>query len=165
MAVTGKTKRIHPVFEVSLLVRAYYPVPLERAVEGDIVNVRLTPEYGGTGKGYGSAETSRYLKVLMDGLELNELSRLKDVLTDPLDEFADGPALDKRRFCIPFHRLKQVAPWLDLNRVVDRDDPYQPFCPMDEEDGSSLHRHFLGTMRRPLNTHGLIYDKAKMRYL
>jgi len=156
-----QTYRLAPVVEIKLLVRAYYPTANERAVEGDIVNMRLTPEYGGTGRGYGSAETSRYLALLVQGIDLNELSRLTDNLTDPVTEDGKGPSFDKRRFCIPFHRLATVAPWIDMNRVMDPNDSYQPFCPMDEDD-----RHFLpGCARKPLDVHGLVYDKAKMRYL
>ncbi len=103
------TVRLYPVVELSLLVRAHFPHANERAVEGDIVNVRLLRGAGGSGDGYGTGTTSRFINFLMQGLEWQQISRLTDPLTDPVDE--EGleltPGFDKRRFCVPFHRLKQ----------------------------------------------------------
>jgi len=84
---------------------------------------------------------------------------------------------EKRRYCIPLDRLKVVAPWLDLARVRDVSQRYQPFIPIDPEwpfhrfgtearDQHGFQRFPANVVARPpLNVHGLVFDKATMRYI
>lgn len=152
--------------EVGILVRGYFPHSFEseRAIEGDIIAIRRP------GLGLGMATMSNYLWLVIEGLDRELMDRYKDNDEEPLDETGsffearDGGVrykqYDKRRFCIPLQRLKLVAPWLDLNRVRDINDIYQPFVMLDEETG-----HYVSEGRKPLSLHGLVYDKAKQRFL
>ena len=146
--------------EVAILVKGHLPLPSgsERAMEGDIVTIR-SPH-----NGIGTGERSNFLWLRIEGLDRNDMDRLKDPNAEPLDEEGEfiepHTKYDKRRFCIPLERLKKVAPWLDLVRVRCEVDNYQPFIQVDEETGN-----YIGGIRRPLSVHGLVYDKAKQRFL
>lgn len=141
----------------------------ERAQEGDIV-ARREP-----GNGIGTAEAHNFLWLRISGLEELGLWKLTDIFTDPPTRPEDRPVVgrryfalfDKRRFCIPLERLKIVAPWLDLNRVRDRSDPYQPFIPidLDDDDVRLQHTFLVGAAHRPLEIIGLVFDKVTGRYI
>jgi len=147
--------------DVCISIRAHQPLAsgTERTMQGDIIAVRRP------GIGLGMVTMSRFLYLLVEGLDAHEMWPLKMMNTEPLDTVdsavpnADMIIYEKRRYCIPLHRLKGVAPFLDLDRVRDHNDIYQPFLNVDEDNGFYL------TSRRPLNIHGLVYDKALQRYL
>ncbi len=149
--------------EVALLVKSYAPHTggtKERALEGDIIAVRRL------GRAIGTAEMSLYLWVQVEGWDFNDYA----ILTQPIDGF------DKRRHCIPFARLKTVIPSLDLARVRDPTDKYQPCIPFDDdEDWMHHHGHkqnervtglrIPGVAMRPLSIEGLVFDKTTGTYL
>lgn len=66
---------------------------------------------------------------------------------------------DKRRYCIPFHRLQQVYPSINLERVADTNDPYQPFYQLDLDNYKFLIKN------ETLQWSGLIFDKVTGLYL
>ncbi len=113
----AQTYRERFVWEVALLVRDYHDTANERAKAGDVVAMRKPFGHGEVGTG----ERSLYLWLrLRANRQLDELN-----LTQTLEEA--GTRYEKRRYCIPFDRLAKVAPWLDVGRVEDPADPYQPF--------------------------------------
>jgi len=166
----------------------------EHVKEGDIVTVRKPLSY------IGRNENNRHLWLLVDGRDSSFMDSLNRNLTEPLDP-ADATTevqiFEKRRYCIPLDRLKVLALFIDLNRLRDRDDQYQPMIPLEQRSVSeNIERkmaagvNFLrmgveglsdegkgsesGTSRRPpsgvigekpLDIHGLIYDKGTMDYL
>ena len=83
------------------------------------------------------------------------MDRLKDQLTTETDD-VKGVIFDKRRYCIPFKRLPA---FVDLARVRDPGDLYQPFVGV-----STDTTEFLWTLA-PLRVEGLVFDKETMRYL
>lgn len=112
----GQTHKKYPEFEAAILVHNLaVSGAAERAMEGDIVGIRR-PHYE-----VGTKERSAFLWLRLQGLEENDMSQL----AAPYEE-ADT-IYDKRRYCIPLARLKQIVPSLDLARVRDRNDAYQPF--------------------------------------
>lgn len=149
-----------PTMEVAIIVVNLPDDPGgERLKAGDIVDLRNPLS------AIGSAETTRFLWLLLDGLEADEWLGLAGNLTDPLRgdavEFVDPDNVtvwDKRRYRVPLNRLVQVAPYIDIDRVEDPGDPYQPFRLLDEE------KHVLKA-RKPLLAQGLIFDKALGVYL
>ena len=136
----------------------------ERSQEGDIISCRHTD----TG-GLGLKTAHRYLWFCVEGLRDWEFDRLTQRLTEPpgLPSEDDNPTFDKRRYCVPLVRLKGVAPFLDLARLRDPLDNYQPFRPVDQDD-DNVRSHFTffpGSARAPLRIEGLIYDKAMGAFL
>jgi len=153
-----ETFRDFPVMQALILVQSHNPLPSghERAEEGDIISLR---------RPLGSmrrAQTRRYLWLLIEGLAYNEMSILDRTNTEPLDDEPPTVAIqyDKRRYSIPLDRLKVVAPFLDLVRVRDTTDAYQPFLNIDEDTGE-----IFPSPRPPLSVHGLVYDKALQEFL
>jgi hypothetical protein len=120
----------------------------ERSKEGDIINVR-SPHLG-TGK----AVHKNYLKLLVSGLDKYELGSLSELM-----EAENGTLYDKRRYCIPLERLKMFYPSLDIGKLKDRNESYQPICMVDEDTNNFFYQG------APLDVHGLVFDKLKMRYL
>ena len=114
----------------------------ERCQEGDIVAMRRA------GVGIGKKERSLFLWVRVIGLDLNDMGALSDGI--------DG--YDKRRYNIPLERLAQVCP-MDLRRVRDAADEYQPCLGFDDETGEYLYN------QAPLEVRGLVFDKEVGRYL
>jgi len=150
--------------EAAVLVKGYLPHSFEseRATEGDIVAMRNLHH------GIGFAEMANYLWLRLEGLDRTDMDFLSTVGVEPpdamdrLEEIDHSTILftDKKRFSIPLARLKLVAPWIDLDRVRDPDDIYQPFIQVDEETGSYIR----GT-REPLSVHGLVFDKTLGSFL
>lgn len=140
----GQTNPQYPVFEVALACEHRGNAGLhERKTVGDIIAIRKPSS------GIGAKEVSKYLWLRLEGLEENQMHRL----VDSIDGF------DKRRYQIPLERLVSIVPSLNLARIKDLSDKYQPFLGIDEE---SLRFVSIG---RPLNVHGLVWDKATGRYL
>jgi hypothetical protein len=120
----------------------------ERATVGDIILAREPAGYIGT------KEADQFLWL--------KLTSLKDIdvfwdLFEPNEE--SEIQYEKRRFCVPLERLKQIYPSLDVARVRNTGDKYQPFLGYDEEGGYLLFNH------SPLQIEGLVFDKATGRYL
>jgi len=155
-----ETFRDFAVVEVAILVTDHLSLPSghERAVEGDIIAIRKPRRVMGT------KTRSRYLWLLLEGLDWNPMSILdrSNIEPIPLDDIPNPDEIpyDKRRYCIPLDRLKVVAPFLDLARVRDVADKYQPFLNVDEDTGDHLP-----SSRTPFSVHGLVYDKAFQRFL
>jgi hypothetical protein len=128
-----QTYRDSHIYEVAVLVKDYVDDgEHERARAGDIIAVRREDTSHG---GVGYAEMSGILWLRIDGGDTNVLGQMTGALTeaDPQIRY------NKRRFSIgppsdPFRRLKQLRPSLDLNRVVDPNDMYQPFLSINEPD-------------------------------
>jgi hypothetical protein len=141
------TYRDYPVREVAIAVEDCRDNPGggERKKSGDIVNVRAPKT------GMGNAGRANTLRILVEGPDTSFLDQLTE-------HFEEGDTrFDKRRYCIPLHRLPAAV---DVNRVKDISDIYQPFLPIDED--TNLH---LGASLRPLRIEGLIFDKTTGKYL
>lgn len=124
-------------FEIAI--QAYdYPEP-HRAKAGDIIVVRAAT--GAIGK----KEQKSFLWLTVDITDL----RLILGLAEP-----DTARGTKRRFAIPLDRLKQLMSSLDLTRVANPKDAYQPFVSV---NGSRM----TSTQDVPLTN--LIADKAVTR--
>ena len=120
---------------------------VDRKKVGDIIAVREP------GVGIGRKETHEYLWLTVRG-------KWSDIhaLTKPWAE--NGVKYEKRRFCIPLDRLKEVYPDFDKNRALDLSDFYQPFNPTDKETGLFLFKN-----NKVFDIKGLVYDKEKGKYL
>ncbi len=155
----GYTNRRFPIIEIGVLTINYPDHDNERAKEGDIIMARI-PEHNVMG----TAVWRDRIRLLIEGLEENEYPKLAGVNFDSdIDDLeADDlkpPIYDKRRYCIPLGRLEKIFPSFNINRARDVLDIYQPFMNLDEDTGKYL------TPRKPLNVHGLIFDKVKGDYL
>lgn len=144
--------REYPIMELCLNTRnmAQLASGNERSVEGDIVVIRRPHTH------IGKLEGLRRIWLLVEGFSIREF----EVLTQRLQE--NGVKYDKRRFCIPFARLKRMAPFFDIDKARDNTILYQPFMCIDE-DGPYWYLH--GSCRKPLEAHGLIFDRLTQRYL
>ena len=155
----GYTNPNYPVMEIAINTENHAPNgENERSLEGDIIAVRKPLDYIGT------KEANTFLWLLVEGLEENEIARLNEIFYEPFSadgSFSDENKVkyDKRRFCIPLERLKQIVPTFDEIKARDRNLVYQPFLPVDEDTG-----YFI-TKAKPLNVHGLIFDKQLGKYL
>lgn len=147
----GYTNPRYPVFEIALSCEyggTHTGGLMERKVHGDIIAMRPPST------AVGSGEMSRFLWLRIEGLEENEMAKLADLLV------VNEQIFDKRRYCIPLDRLKAVVPSFDIARAKDSADKYQPFLGVDEETPFRFVRD-----HRPLNVHGLVYDKLKSRFI
>jgi len=146
--------RAYPIAEIAIAVESRVP---ERIQEGDICGVRK-PQVG-----IGLKEASQFLWLLIEGLEANEYSILNTPVYEPFDptgQYNDAKTrFDKKRFCVPLARLLQVAPTINLARIRDTADDYQPFYTLDQDD------HLWLTDMGPLSHEGLIFDKVTGAYL
>ena len=156
----GYTNPNYPVMEIAINIENHAPAgENERSLEGDIIAVRKPLEY------IGDKETKTFVWLLVEGLEENEMSRLDEVLYEPFSidgTFSDENKVkyDKRRFCIPLERLKQVFPDFDIAKARDKNVIYQPFLPVDEDNLSRLPLKV-----KPLSVHGLVFDKVFGKYI
>lgn len=152
-----QTFRDYPVREVALSVedKATLLSGHERKQEGDIVAIRKP--HSGIGSGI---ESTHHLWLRIQGPDANDMT-YDQVLIENADQHGDGPIFDKKQHCIPLDRLKVVCPWLDLTRVRDTTDAYQPFLPFDEDD----HSYLPGLERGVLEVEGLVLNKAIMDYV
>jgi len=163
--------RDYRAMEVCILGRDLPNLPSghERAKEGDF-GIREPLGYIGT------KEASHRLWLLIEGLDLSDMLELKNIFIEGVGP--DAPVYEKHQYCIPLKRLKEVAPFVDLARVRDPNDKYQPFLPVDldvphyrfgtEAHGvpDGLPRLPTGLIARPpLDVHGLVFNKKTMRYL
>jgi len=147
------TNPIYPPVEVAIsTVNSTDLAAHERKKEGDIMAVRLVGEWIGVG----TKEISQRLWLRVEGLEHYESMHLIDLNHDP---DPDGEIFEKRRYCIPLDRLKEVYPALDIARVRDTADAYQPFLTLDGDNYTFL------TEENPLEVSGLVLDKYTGEYL
>jgi len=148
--------RDYPVIEMAIALWSMVP---ERPQEGDIMATRKP------GIGIGLKEANLFLWLLVEGLEAWEFGQLKISNYEPLDPTGQyDPAsaytrYDKHRYCIPMTRLQTVFPSLDLVKVRDPVQAYQPFYTLDTDNNLWL------TDRAPFTHEGLIFDKALGVYL
>lgn len=148
-----ETYKEYPIMELTICLQSQNSLVSghERMQEGDIICVRK-PNIG-TGLGV----PKLFLKLLVEGLELDEFNRLVEPIGSGRD--ANGeillPFFDKRRFCIPLRKLD-----IDLDRARDPNDTYQPECQVDTDEPF----YFL-SFKVPLYAYGLIFDKLTGRYL
>ena len=139
--------REYPVMEVgiSCVNSKDHRIDCMRRKRGDIIAIRKPHHCIGT------KEAKDYLWLRIEGLEkgaMQALGQKEDDLEVPF----------KRQYFIPMHRLKKVYPALDLNRVYDRDDEYQPFCTLDEN-----YRYV--TTNKPFQAKGLVQNILTRKYL
>jgi hypothetical protein len=123
----------------------------ERATVGDIIDVRRPLGRIGTKE----CDQFLWIKLTCFG-DIDELWQLSQPHTE---QDPEGPTFEKRRFCIPLDRLKQVYPSLDIARVRDTADKYQPFLGYDEEGAFLIFNH------SPLQIEGLVFDKTTGKFL
>jgi len=129
------------IFDLSIRVvdRGADNAGLQKQRAGDIVNAMPN------GKPHGKMPMKTRLIVPVDGLTKEEARRLcsphypdgreQDILLEPnihnptpeLKVRMEEKPLAKRKYNISLNKLKQVYPALDLKRVVDETDTYQPF--------------------------------------
>lgn len=153
--MTTFAPREYPVIEIAI---ANWSEAPEHIQEGDICGARR-PNIG-----IGLAEAKMWLWLLVDGFESSELKGLTWPVYEPYDPTGeyDGPTYikyDKRRFNIPFARLAELYPSIDLNRCRDINDAYQPFYTLDTDNNLWL------TDTTPFQASGLIFDNVMGVYL
>jgi len=107
--------------EVAIAARDFGP---GRAQEGDIVVVR--EPVGEIGR----AERKDFLWFTIDDLLLPDAQSLQQVDTDE-----SGNQVNKRRYRIALDDLRTLEPSVDLSRVRDTDDDYQPLVDPDPTTG------------------------------
>lgn len=117
----------------------------QRIQEGDIVTIRPA-------KGYvGKKEMKNFLWLTID-LTDEQLAKLQDYNTLDLDKNLDPlPNQPKRRKKIDLMTLKTRMPSLDLDRVRNTEDSYQPLVDMDTKTGTFTSS--------PLSFENLVTDK------
>lgn len=146
----------YPVFEIGVLAINYPDhTPNGRAKMGDIITSRIPIHYV-----MGTGVWRDRIRLMVEGVEEDEIPFLQTSNWDSDYRNDEGVnAFDKRRFCVPLHRLKETFPSFNLNRAKDTNDIYQPFMLLDEDNGKYL------TLRKPLSVHGFVFDKLKREYL
>jgi len=118
----------------------------ERAKEGDIIAVRPL------GTGIGSKEGKLFLWLRLDDLTYEQY-----LLVQTVEE--EETRYDKRRYCIPLHRLEQLDSNFSPSRTRDQDDMYQPYLTVDEETYEFV------SVGSTFQVQGLVYDKVTQSYL
>lgn len=156
----GYTNRKFISKEIAILTEEYPDHDTERGCVGDIIVVRH--KHGVIGL----KEATNLIWLRVDGFEENDYEPLMysnlDVSWDFKGQEPDIIRFDKRRFCIPLKRLKQLFPSFDIDRAKDTEDAYQPFITMDFSD--SGYYYYLA-YEKPLSIYGLVYDKTIQDYL
>jgi len=164
--------REYPIREVGIYTVSYADNAsgTERIKEGDILTIRK-PQGA-----IGQKEGALILWLLIEGLDSSEMDRLNDRMGDNPDDL-NAPIFDKRRYCIPLERLFILCPSLNLPRVRDTMDVYQPFLSIETDQyfyRYTLEGHDIHGIRTlpdsavkasPFQVHGLVYDKALRQYL
>lgn len=147
------TFREYPVREIALAIKDNKDLASghERTQAGDIIVCRKPL------LAIGRAEAALFLWLHVEGPDTDVLDRLIDSIEEGEDALLNVVLFEKRRFCIPLARLPSV----DLARVTDPSDIYQPFLPIDEDTFFYLE----GTQRRPLRLEGIIFDKLTGQFL
>lgn len=111
------------VKEVCLAARDFGP---GRAQAGDIIDIR-TPKGS-----IGVKEGKDFIWLLIEERELPSRAELRAEA---------GTEKFKFRFCLPPAQLKILLPRLDLGRLADPDDWYQPCLDCDPQTGLARRRH------------------------
>lgn len=160
----GETNPTYPVREIALSLEDCAPHTdgtKERKLSGDIIVCRVPSQ------GIGREEAQRFLWLRLDGLEEGQFARLTDAVSDPsgpsLSDLPDGTPIvvfDKRRYCIPLDRLAQASPGFDVAQALDSTARYQPFLNVDEESP-----YLFLVDARPMDAHGLVFDKTTGAFL
>lgn len=153
----GLTKPQYPVFEIAVSCEhggTHSGGLKERKCVGDIIAIRKPA--GAVGR----LEQSGYLWLRIEGLEENDMARLTEPMTDTGNVDTATVIYDKRRYCIPFERLQAIVPSFNVSRALNAADKYQPFIGVDEEPPYRFVRE-----QRPLNVHGLIFDKQTRKFI
>jgi len=148
-----QTYRAYRIWEVALAVQGFSPLAtgMERAQEGDIIRVRYEIQ------GIGFKEMSEFLWVRVQGKDDADMEILWRMYTVAIDELSFD-RFEKRQYSISFDRLKVAYPALDLVRVRDIADIYQPFLSVEEDTG----RYIETSKVPPLDINGLVFDKKRM---
>lgn len=120
----GFTNRDFPIVEIAI--RVCSNPEFWRTGAGDIIAIR-PPDLG-----VGTLEQHHLLWLRVEGLEHNEIWRLAEWLEE------SGGICEKRRFCIPLSRLKELDPSFDIAKATDLEQVYQPYLLVDEETGFYL---------------------------
>lgn len=136
------------------------PNGIDRVQTGDVTAVR------NRGSGIGGSTLATYLYLLVNGLERLEMERLTHSVGEPFREDGEydpdlrpgSKRLDRHRYCVPFDRLKEYVPRIDVARILDVTDPYQPFMPVNDDN-------LFITPEPPLNVRGLVWDKVFTRFI
>ena len=136
----------YPVMEIAISLVDYAPLSSghERALVGDIVAVRKPSD------GIGRKEANIFMWLRVEGLEENEMF----MLTNEVDGY------DKRRYCIPLEKIKELKSDFNEQLALDSNTIYQPFLTIDEENG-----FYFIIENTPLQVSGLVYDKVIGDYL
>jgi hypothetical protein len=130
------------IVEIALSLEDYGTASVRRKKQGDILEAR--PPSTGVGMG----EMTRFVWGRVDVSEATAAILL------------DGTEVYKRRYYIPLNRLKQAweaagGPVVDVARLLDPTDAYQPCIPVDPLTGLWLPGQAI-----VLNGSGLIYDRT-----
>jgi len=145
--------RAYPTREIAIAVFQKAP---EHIQEGDLVTVRPPTA------GIGMKEAKLWLWILVDGVGSIMLDAAVYEPYDPTGIYkprSNYIRYDKRRYCAPLARIKQLYPALDLDRARDPGDAYQPFYTLDEDSNLWLTDH------TPYAAEGLVFDKVKGVYI
>ena len=144
----GQILKVYPIRQLEVFCGHYQDtLDNERLKLGDIIVARPPKNYIGFGQMY------RSIWIPVEGLEEGEMNQLESRIVE------DGVNFDKRRYCVPLLRLKEIVPSFKVNRALDSTDLYQPFLTLDEETG------IIFRVDPPLEAQGLIWDKARGVYL
>lgn len=123
-----------------------YPGP-HRAKAGDIVCVR-PPTHA-----IGLLEQASLLWITVD---IPDPRIISDITQPRID--ASGRLAEKRRFRVPLTRLKTLMSAMDLDRVANPTDNYQPFVGVRTVGHNIVMDH-----KTPIPITGLFEDKAAQR--
>jgi hypothetical protein len=86
-------------------------------------------------------------------------------ISDPIYS-GDAVPYDKRRYCVPFERLKRVIPGFSVEMAIDFTQTYQPWAVVDMGNADNPYDagRFLA-QGAPIYIDGLVYDKLTRRYI
>jgi len=135
----------YPVMEIAILLVDYAPLSSghERGLVGDVAAIRKPAN------GIGLKEAKILLWMRIEGLEESDMYKL----------VGNIEGYDKRRYCIPLEKIKQIRPDFNEDMALNTDIIYQPFLMIDEDDYCFILDD------TPLQISGLIYDKVIGDYL
>jgi len=143
----------YPIMEIAISLVNYSPLESghERSLVGDIIGIRK-PNIG-----VGRKEVENYMWLRIEGLEEMEFSRLTDSIIT-----SAGERYDKRRYCIPLEKIKEIDPEFDIDLALEEDRIYQPFLLVDYDEG---YYFVLEDGQLPLQVSGLVFDKETQEYI
>ena len=109
------------------------------------------------GQGVGLKEAKRYLWLRIEGLDTRaEYDVLAESIYEPDEE---GTRYDKRQYCIPLAKIKELDSSFDLDKARDTDDLYQPYLVVDGDTYEFV------TSELPFQVSGLVFNKETGLYL